>query len=249
VYRGFNLTVAEGDFDGYEEDGAPLRASQRAHVEKLLSAFKDSDGDLIASKLTADWFPDIAARVFISHAHEDSLLATRLAGFLHCHFELTSFIDSTVWGSSDQLLKMIDKEYCWQPESKTYSYEKRNRSTSHVHMMLSMALAKMINTCECVIFLNTPASISSADYINEQATTSPWIYSEIAMTSLIQRRDPSAHRLRKSIVVMDEALKMKFDVDLGHLTAISGADIKSWLKGATSAKGSRALDVLYKMTE
>jgi hypothetical protein len=249
MYRGFNMTIAEEGFEGYEVDGIPLRKSQKARMDTLLSTFRDLDGDLIASRLTADWFPDIAAHVFISHAHVDSQLATRLAGFLSYHFDVVSFIDSTVWGSSDELLKMVDKEYCWQEESGTYDYNKRNRSTSHIHMMLSMALAKMINSCECVMFLNTPSSISSSKYINGQVTESPWIYSEIAMTSLIQKRDPSEHRVRKSIVVMDEALKVKYDVNLSHLASISGAQIKKWVDSAGTAKGGRALDVLYRMTE
>ena len=249
MYRGFNMTIAEEGFDGYEVDGIPLRDSQKARMHEILSTFKDSDGDLIASRLTADWFPDVDAHVFISHAHVDSELATRLAGFLSYHFDLVSFIDSTVWGSSDELLKMIDEQYCWQEESGTYNYSKRNRSTSHVHMMLATALAKMINSCECVIFLNTPSSISSSSYINGQVTESPWIYSEIAMTSLIQKRDPSEHRLRKSFLAMDEALRVKYDVNLSHLTSISAADIKKWLDNAGNVKKGRALDLLYSITE
>jgi hypothetical protein len=243
------MTIAEEGFEGYEVDGIPLCDLQKARMHAILNTFTDSDGDLIASRLTADWFPDVDAHVFISHAHVDSKLATRLAGFLSYHFDLVSFIDSTVWGSSDELLKMVDKQYCWQEESGTYNYSKRNRSTSHVHMMLATALAKMINSCECVIFLNTPSSISSSNYINGQVTESPWIYSEIAMTSLIQKRDPSEHRLRKSILAMDEALKVKYDVNLSHLTSIFGADIKKWLDNAGSAKKGRALDLLYSMTE
>jgi hypothetical protein len=249
MYRGFNVTVSESALEGYEVDGIPLRNSLKSRMDKILAQFVDADGNLIASRLTAEWFPDVAAHVFISHAHADSQLATRLAGFLSYHFDLASFIDSTVWGSSNYLLRMIDKEFCWQEESRTYDYDKRNRSTSHVHMMLSTALAKMMNSCECVMFLNTPSSISSSKYISGQITESPWIYSEIAMTSLIQRRDRRAHRMRKSTVAMDEALKVQYNVNLSHLTDISIAEMEKWIDGAGSAKEGQALDVLYEITE
>ena len=149
-------------------------------MSSLLRSFQDSAGRLLASKLTADWFPDVHCQVFISHAHKDSELAVQLAGFLKYHFELDSFIVSTVWGSADELLRIIDNVYCWQEDSGTYNYRLRNRSTSHVHMMLSTALAKMINECGCAIFLNTPSSISSKDYIRgDIVTESPWIYRKL----------------------------------------------------------------------
>ena len=215
MYRGFNLSVEEGVLESYAEDGQPDSDSQQARVHSLLSSFKDSKGRLIASKLTADWFPDIPCHVFISHARKDSELAVQLAGFLKYEFQLDSFIDSSVWGHSDDLLRIIDDEYCWQEESGNYNYQQRNRSTSHVYMMLSTALARLISQCECVIFLNTPASISSKGYIHGDVTESPWIYSEIAMTSLLQKKNRSEHRVsRKSLVRADEAMQVKYDVDL-----------------------------------
>jgi hypothetical protein len=73
--------------------------------------------------------------------------------------------------------------------------------------------------------------------------------SEIAMTSLIQRRDPSEHTaLRKSLVRADEAMRVKYDVDLGHLTALSRRELATWTDRAQGVEGVAALDVLYKMT-
>lgn len=64
-------------------------------------------------------------------------------------------------------------------------------------MMLSKALVTMMDRCECLFFLNTPSSITPADVIGEAgtgSTTSPWIYSEIAMSGLIRRKSMSQHR-------------------------------------------------------
>lgn len=49
--------------------------------------------------------------------------------------------------------------------------------------MLSSALAKMIDKCECIFFPNTPSSIN----LNKK-TESPWIYYELNIADLVQKR-------------------------------------------------------------
>ncbi|MGL5262686.1 MAG: hypothetical protein ACRC9P_09930, partial [Bacteroides sp.] len=120
-----------------------------------------------------------------------------LAGWLKNTFGLTVFIDSCVWGHSNDLLKEIDTNYCYQSESKVYNYQKRNYSTSHVHMMLSVALTQMIYNTECLFFLNTPNSITPKSIISQ--SESPWIYSEIATTRLIKLRKPREHRVESVV--------------------------------------------------
>jgi hypothetical protein len=73
-----------------------------------------------------------------------------IAGWLYDNFEIVSFIDTCVCGYSGELLKIIDKEYCYDDDTGFYDYNMRNLSTSHVYMMLSVALSKMIyNTGAC----------------------------------------------------------------------------------------------------
>lgn len=82
--------------------------------------------------------------------------------------------------------------------------------------MLSVALSRMIDRCECIIFINTPHSISSREYIEGDITDSPWIYSEIAMTRLIEKRSPEVHRRAKTAAATesyDAELKVRYDVD------------------------------------
>lgn len=246
MYRGFNLLVPDNCFAGYRADGQPIHAAQKERIDRRIGSFKDADGSLIGSKLSANWFPEIDAQVFIAHAHKDSELAIRCAGFLKYEFDITAFIDSCVWGYAGELLRLLDDEYCWQPQSKTYNYAKRNRSTAHVHMMLSTALSRMLDKCESVIFLNTPSSISSADYINSNTTDSPWIYTEISMTRLIERRSRSDHRrIIKSAARVDEALRIKYEVDLEHLTVLTTAHLSEWKDAASKPKSFDALDLLY----
>lgn len=251
MYRGFNLTL-DDNFAEYLKIGRQLHENNQQEVKNKINSFKDSDGNLIASKIVASWFPPIEADIFLSHSHKDSNETIGLAGWLKKTFDLRSFIDSCIWGYSEELLRLIDNNYCLNEGSQTYSYDKRNRSTSHVYMMLSTALTKMINSCECIIFVNTPNSISPTNYIKTKGTTnSPWIYSEIAMTSLIQHRAPEEHRklMMKAALEMLElreaALNVKYDVDLNHLTPLSMGDLKTWED--QQRRGYEALDALYQI--
>ncbi|MDH0091659.1 hypothetical protein N7373_09410 [Achromobacter mucicolens] len=249
MYRGFNLNLGDGDFSSFVNAGREVHASNKNLVEQKLESFKDKNGNLLASEIIAGWFPPIEADVFLSHSHRDEATIIGLAGWLKQKFGLTSFIDSCIWGYSTDLLKMIDDEYCYNQSEKTYNYQKRNRSTGHVHMMLSTALSKMINSCECIIFANTPNSISAKDYIRGATTDSPWIYSEIAMTSIVQKRAPNDHRrvLAKSQISnesISESLQIKYDVDLGHLTSLDINDLIEW-HSKNQKSGSESLDTLY----
>lgn len=93
-----------------------------------------------------------------------------------------------VWGYSKDLLEIIDDEYGLQT-SGNYSYQRRNYLTSHVYMMLSIALTKMIDKCESIFFVNTPNLIVVSENIKAaKYTLSPWIYSELEMTRMIRHK-------------------------------------------------------------
>jgi hypothetical protein len=248
MFRGFQLSVSDSFFKNFKDAGLSQHQENKRQVDDRLSHFRDQSGDLLSKEMTAAWFPEIDAQVFISHAHKDSELALGLSGHLHKRFGLRSFVDSAVWGYANDLLKILDDEFCYNDEARTYNYQKRNRSTSHVHMMLSVALSRMIDRCECIIFVNTPHSISSRDYIQGDTTDSPWIYSEIAMTRLIEKRSPEAHRRTRATAATesyDAELKVRYDVDLDHLSQINGQAYKNWEDQTKGVIGPAALTRLY----
>jgi hypothetical protein len=254
MYKGFNLELRDAFFEDcngkYSKIGSELFSAQKSNVRHILDNFKDSNGNLEASKITANWFPTLPADVFLSHSHDDEDLAINLAGWLKEKFGLSSFIDSCVWGYSDRLLKMIDKEFCYQPSSETYDYQMRNRSTAHVHMMLSVALANMLDACDCILFLNTPNSILPSEAINSpDQTGSPWIYAEIAMTRLIKSKKRST-LLEKRTAAFDSATDLNaiYNVDLRHLTKLTNRDLLSWktqFRSLSATSPNYPLDVLY----
>jgi len=69
------------------------------------------NGDIDGAKIMEDWFPNKKADIFISHSHNDRRTAERLAIWLQREMNFSVFIDSVVWGSTDELLKKIDNQY------------------------------------------------------------------------------------------------------------------------------------------
>ena len=178
MFRGFNIDLNWNE--KYDNDfyaiGKKVFASYENDVKDNLKNYTLMNGVLDGTKMQDDWFPQIDADIFLSHSHSDEKRAIAFAGWLYEKFGIKTFIDSCIWGYSNNLLKMIDDKHCYQEHNNTYNYNARNYSTSHVHMILSVALTKMIDNTECIFFLNTPNSISASTIIDK--TESPWIYSE-----------------------------------------------------------------------
>ena len=115
-------------------------------------------------------------------------------------------------------------------------------------MMLANALAMMIDKSECFIFLNTPNSIDP--FLEMDKTKSPWIYSEIATSQLIEKKEPlrSITETFSNFDGGDEIKKgmdMTHTLDLSHLTKLSASDFNNW----QSSKRNREhpLDTLYRL--
>ena len=180
MFKGFNLNIDESFFDNDDyKTGNCLYLKKKKKIHDSIEKYMNIDGSLDATKISEDWFPDVKSDIFISHSHADENLAINLSGWIYSNLGLKCFIDSCVWGYSNDLLKKIDDKYCYQKDSKTYNYSKRNFSTSHIHMMLSTALMNTIDNTECVIFINTPNSIENIYDTVNNSTYSPWIYSEL----------------------------------------------------------------------
>lgn len=250
MYKGFNLDLND-DYSAYRSVGIELYEKTSSRVKNTLAAFKNTDGSLNGSKLRADWFPVEEVDIFISHSHADKQTAINLAGLFKREFNLTSFIDSCVWGHADHLLKLIDNKYCKRDgNAELYAYDKRNYSTAHVHMMLTTALASMMDKAECLFFLNTPQTIMPDPDIEK--TESPWIYCEISMSRMLRRQEPK--RLVKEDtrgfsgpLNENKNLKIRYDVPLDHLIYLDDLKMDNWEKTANYSD-RHPLDVLYQLS-
>jgi hypothetical protein len=248
MYRAFNLSNCNwGEIS--RESGDAIYKRHSDVVRKALESFLN-DKILNGAKLSAHWFPTIKADVFISHSHKDEADAIKCASWLKNNFGLESFIDSCVWGQADELLRIIDEKYCLNVGGESYDYNKRNRSTSHVHMMLANGLNEMLEAAECVFFINSANSITSNEAVSK--TQSPWLFLELGTMRIIRRKKPE----RMGILIESAGqtksaaeLNVEYSVPLNELTAISVAHLNEWVKaragGAT--KWPHPLDLLYKI--
>ena len=252
MYSGYKLELNEYNKQTYKflynqqlyDIGLELYEDDRSQIEEDLGKFALSQDTLDGDAIMSNWFPKIQADIFISHSHADEKYVISLAGFLYKKFGLKSFIDSCVWGYSVELLKEIDNLFCSTGRPGSYSYEKRNYSTSHVHMMLSISLMKMIDQTECLFFIDTPNSLNTEELI--EATNSPWIFAEIALSQSLRRKSKEAHRRRfiKSIRESIESFSnIAYRLNTFHLKEITEDIFEQWCEKYDGTK--HGLDVLY----
>jgi len=105
VYLPFNLN-SKNDYSDYKFIGEAIFNNQKNNVFDELEKYCYSGTSTINGlKLAEDWFPQIECDVFLSHSHNDRERVLGLAGWLKNRFGLIAFIDSSIWGYSEQLLK------------------------------------------------------------------------------------------------------------------------------------------------
>lgn len=244
MFAGFNLTT-DHDFNDYKVIGEEILSLDKTKINRELKKYLDVNGSIDGTTLQSDWFPQIECDIFLSHSHKDEKMAKGLAGWLYQEFGLKVFIDSCVWGYSLELQKEIDNVYSIlkkEPE-KVYDYQKVMYSTSHVHMMLSTALSKMMDKAETIFFLNTPNSLSVKEAVNQ--TESPWLYHELAMTNLLRKRKLSEYRkeiLHEGYFNKHNSLNINYDIDTSHLCSLNQSDLELW---ANKFSKEYPLDTLY----
>lgn len=211
-----------------------------------------ANGILDGSNLQKQTFPFDSNEydVFISYSHNDEELAYLLYQYL-TDSNLKCFLDSTIWYSADDLLKEIDNKYCRNGDS-SYSYQKRNFSTAHVHTMLGMSMLEAVNRSELILFLESDKSLPLRTGINKQ-TLSPWIYQEMQFANHIQPRIPSRmHKIqtrlfsktRKEFLaenrVQDSRLQVAYHVDFSNFQNLDLDDLR------LLQQGQQGLDNVYK---
>ena len=248
------------DFKSYEDFDRENYKSIKEDIQKSLKKFIGSDGVINGTKLQNSWFPinqDHKFNVFLSHSHNDENLAIALAGFLKKELNLNTFIDSCLWGYSNDLLRVIDEKYCIHSNGESFDYDKRNHSTSHVHMMLSIALSRMIDNCEAIFFLNSENSISLSEEIEKERTSSPWIYNELSLADTMRIKPINEYRdiflnfSNREYDAVNEStlLNIKYDVDdvLKEFISLSYYDLISCKNEweINNRKFQSALDYIY----
>ena len=238
---------------------APLTVINFEKREEVADLFLRSKldvktGTFDAASLKDGWLPvDANYHVFISYSHDDEGEAKMLVNYLESQ-GVRCFLDSIYWNNADNLLKAIDDAKCLNSDGKSYSYKKRNYSTSLVHAMLSMAIMEAIDKCDFGIFIESENSLQlNLDKI-KSFTLSPWIYEELHFMTSIEKRTPSwlgDRQVRmfssgsRMIVESAAPVKMRFEVPLDKLAELDANDLtiplgcgETWLRSFVTRCGS-----------
>lgn len=249
MFRGFKLSLSN-ELTEYYKIGLRNCSNHQSAIKKQLEGFS-SNGILKGEMLETKWFQSVEADVFISHSHMDERLAISFAGWLSSNFGIKSFVDSTVWQNANDLLKLVDDDLCCKPLSGTYDYQRRNRTTAHIHMMLNAAIMKMMDRTECFFLINTPNAISTSGVVEE--TFSPWLYAELSMSKLLRVKKPirplfeSTKLFSGGEVDLIKAERiMTHRAETGHLISLNAKSLTTWHRLTAGTKEAMtALDCLY----
>ena len=239
MYRCFKVSLESSDFEkdsmmrtmDYKKYGEDLKKKLTDSFSEILNQAIDGNGVISGETFIDTWFPTENYDVFLSYSHDDEEMALLLAGFLKQQFNLKVFIDELFWGSADQLLRKLDDKFCKKDDG-DYDYKKRNFTTTHVHAMLSTAIARTICNSEIVMFLNSEKSVYKIrDEVNKRRTLSPWIYEEIFLTSIIDTREWYEHRtelLHEGTEYFQKSLEISYLLPDEHLIPMQYQDLRLW---------------------
>lgn len=241
MFRCFKLDIQNANFYDQNQEyikeckkrGELIKEKLKNQLVDILASVTNANGVIDGEQLSSIWFPIVKKDVFISHSHNDEELALTIAGILNEKFGLSVFIDSTIWGSADDLLRAIDDKYCIQ-ENGTYNYTKRNFSTSHVHAMLTTSIMQAMDQAEAIFFLNASNSTYKLkNGFSKEHTLSPWIYEEIVCAKFLRERSWEEYRT----IRMDEAyhfekasLTVAYPYELDEYKTITFSDLIEWIK-------------------
>lgn len=275
MFKGFDLSITKEFFsESYEqlvEIGRNHLNEQKNKYDSKLEKFIIESQKLDGVQIQDEWFPQVDADIFISHSRQDKELACALAGWMNYEFGLKCFVDSNVWGYANNLIRKMNRRLSNERSDGQggflYDYDSCNEVSQHVNTMLSIALQKMINKTETVMLLNTDSSIPIHNEKKMNETYSPWIYTELVCTQIVQLKPLIAYRNYSELSHMDERKKVIFEgswdinksiisykVSLEHLIRLNQVDLQTWKENYDERKLQNAdywfdinypLDVLY----
>ncbi len=201
------------------------------------------------TRMEEDWFPTKKRfDVFISHSHKDITLVKRFASWLNEELGLTCFIDSLYWENADDLLDFLFCHY-HRFSNRYYACGFRDKLSSHVHAMLSMALMKMMDKTECVIFIKSDNALTRW----ENQTMSPWLYEEINFANMLRTNVPE--RLKRRVadstrsfgfgLIVEHPVQIRYDVNFERFGNLYSNQLHTIHE--RKLRGKVALNAIYRL--
>ena len=215
--QGYLLKLGRNDYVELSKHSHERITTQTIHesLERVTLNNQLIDG----TKIQDDWFPEVDANIFISHSGKDEELAIGLANFMYDEYGVKSFVDSQVWGYFPDLMKKLDNGH--DTKNNKVNLSKYDECSAHVHNMLSIGLAKMIQKCDYFIFLDTHNSRNSLTNMTE----SPWIYFELSLSHILL---PERDLITEGI---ESFSNIAYKAPTKHLKNVTIGDLKTIFEG------------------
>ncbi|ECO3391936.1 hypothetical protein FX692_08155 [Campylobacter jejuni] len=133
--------------------------------------FQNSSFD--GKKMQDCFFPQISqTSVFLSHSYNDIKKALSIKSKIESECkDIKVFVDSLYWQSIYDAEINLAKQY------------NTNTVLKHLHIMITTAIAQMIQSSRYFIFLESENSIADIKY--NKTTESPWIYFELEIAKML----------------------------------------------------------------
>ena len=176
----------------YETTFSRIEDDKKLQRKAIKKEILGHNGLIDADKLMQACMPQKNGfNIFISHSHKDFDYAQKLASYIFKKFGLKCFIDSNIWlNSEEDIQKPYDR---MNKRGNSIKYDDVLKSSAHVHAMLSMSLLKMMDSCECCIFIDP-----EEEYVPMDSVSSAWIYEEVTMFNYIDKHLSRSTRVTES---------------------------------------------------
>ncbi|MGY3892855.1 hypothetical protein [Aeromonas enterica] len=244
MYQGFDLKIDDISFFDSDEEYTKTLDENKENIKLVVDEILMSSDVIDAEKIISQWFPKDHYHVFISHSHKDEYIAKALANWLYENFKLKSFLDSHIWGYANDLLYDLNDLYARKNDT-TFEYTPAIYNASNVHLMLSTALSEVIDSTECLFFINTENTIRNINLNNgryEPRTDSAWIMHELKSSSIIRKKQ-SEHRSAKlmesksaGLESIHKSVGYSYSISTNHLVKISQEKLSQWAEICVSYK-------------
>lgn len=179
--------------------------------KKLTNIIKEcynfQNGSFDGKKMQDYFFPQISqTSVFLSHSYKDIEKALSIKSKIESECKnIKVFIDSLYWQSVYDAEINLAKQY------------QTNTVLKHLHIMITTAIAQMIQSSRYFIFLESENSI--ADIKHNKTTESPWIYFELEIANMLfnQIEITCANENFVESFQENEKIPMKCIFDIGNI--------------------------------
>lgn len=254
MYVGFELHSYKhlGKHVVSEEEKTEFKEQIEWRFNKLSDYLLDGySNTLNANTIAEHLFPEKKCHIFLSHSHADEQVAIEFAAGMR-KIGIEVFVDSCVWGYAQDLTDKINEKFASSQklaDRVTFEYYAATNNIINISTILNSALQRMIQKCEAFVFLRTENSVPITDYPVSDLTLSPWIYSELQFSSLVEITGKNRVSLEKfettaSINKRSSDISFAHKIMNEHLVKIDAPELTNWYSNNTE-RGIDALDSLY----